>query len=82
MAPAGGHSGPQPGDFPIGSIESRAAARALAESRDESEPRLEWINDSIPRPERGPAQSPIPWVRTADGRLFRWVNVLGDHRVR
>jgi hypothetical protein len=28
---AGMNSGPQPGDFPIGSVESRAAARALAD---------------------------------------------------
>ena len=29
------NSGPKPGDFPIGSVESRAAARALAEHKTE-----------------------------------------------
>jgi hypothetical protein len=27
--------GPKPGDFPLGSLESRAAARAVAEDKDE-----------------------------------------------
>jgi hypothetical protein len=29
------NSGPRPGDFPVGSVESRAAARAIAENKDE-----------------------------------------------
>ena len=29
------NSGPRPGDFPVGSVESRAAARAMAEDKDE-----------------------------------------------
>jgi hypothetical protein len=29
------NSGPKPGDFPLGSLESRAAARAVAEDKDE-----------------------------------------------
>jgi hypothetical protein len=35
-------NGPKPGDFPLGSVESRAAARSLVQQKAEIAPRV-WI---------------------------------------
>src|SRR6266567_2173442 len=61
---------PKPGDFPIGSVESRAAMR-LQLSNQTAEPRVEFIN-YIPRPWRGEGPEPENWNKvprlTVDGR--------------
>ena len=45
------NSGPKPGDFPLGSLESRAAARAVAEDKDEGLDELATIlNKARSRP--------------------------------
>jgi len=50
------NSGPKPGDFPIGSVESRAAARALAEHKTEAK---EVLRVEVKRMwERGPGKLP------------------------
>jgi hypothetical protein len=50
---------PKPGDYPIGSVESRAAMR-LQLSNQTAEPRLEIIS-YIPRPWRGDGPEPSDW---------------------
>ena len=50
---------PKPGDFPIGSVESRAAMR-LQLSNQTAEPRVEFIS-YIPRPWRGEGPEPENW---------------------
>ena len=51
----------RPGDFPIGSPESRAAARMLAANRQDTRKRIEIItNVRIPWHAEGPA--PDPWL--------------------
>ncbi len=50
---------PKPGDFPVGSVESRAAMR-LQLSNQEAEVRVEFIN-YIPRPWRGEGPEPENW---------------------
>ncbi len=50
---------PKPGDFPIGSVESRAAMR-LQLSNETAEPRVEFIS-YIPRPWRGEGPEPENW---------------------
>jgi hypothetical protein len=39
------NSGPRPGDFPLGSAESRAAARALLWNQQASKPRIEIVTN-------------------------------------
>jgi hypothetical protein len=69
--------GPSPEDFPLGSPESRAAARLLAQRRDsESEPDVRFIWD-IPVGMAGSLNpyEPIPSRRStmSDGRTFEMV---------
>jgi len=70
--------GPGPGDFPVGSPESRAAARLLLSDRESARDRLEIIS-SIPRPERNGHRNDkpraTPWTETPDGRLVRFLYV-------
>jgi hypothetical protein len=46
------HSAFRPGDFPLGSRESRVAARALADQLNASEDRIHVIVECIGSPER------------------------------
>jgi hypothetical protein len=39
------NSGPRPGDFPLGSAKSRAAARALLRNQQASKPRIEIVTN-------------------------------------
>ena len=39
------NSGPRPGDFPLGSAKSRAAARALLRNQKSSKPRIEIVTN-------------------------------------
>jgi hypothetical protein len=64
-----------PGDFPVGSAASRAAARLLLLHREKSVRRLTLIID-VPRPRQDPARPHSSgWHRRADGSLFRCVTV-------
>jgi len=66
-----------PGDFPIGSLESRAAARALLEGN--TRQRLEFIHYVPIRPIQDMTKPhATPWVVTQDGELFRLVYVPAD----
>jgi hypothetical protein len=64
----------KPGDFPLGSAESRAAARMLAQQRETQGKRLEIILSSWMRPARGNDKPhATPWIPHAfeDGTLVR-----------
>lgn len=50
----------KPGDFPLGSPESRAAARMLAASRWDTRKRIEIITN-VHMPWRGEGPDPDPW---------------------
>jgi hypothetical protein len=67
-------TGPRPGDFPVGSPESRAAARLMLSDRERERDRLELIHH-VPRPERDGHSNEephaTPWTETLDGRLMR-----------
>jgi len=77
---------PRPGDFPVGSLESRAAARAMLQHAESERERITIISH-IPRPEwEWDGEGPAPadwnkkihvgeWSECPDGRLFRMVNV-------
>ena len=39
------NAGPRPGDFPLGSAKSRAAARALLRNQQASKPRIEIVTN-------------------------------------
>ena len=62
----------RPGDFPLGSTESRAAARLLARKRTDQRERLEIIIMG----EDGPPRA-SPWTedRNGTGRLMRTLSV-------
>jgi hypothetical protein len=66
---------PRPDEFPIGSSESRAAARALLEWREKGVRRIQIILDMSHRPPR-PMENPLgavgPW-ELRDGTLWRTV---------
>jgi len=65
----------KPGDFSLGSSQSRAAARALLARRFAARKRVEIIC-SIPRP--GAAEGEIrigDWIEGEDGILFRTCNI-------
>ena len=66
----------KPGDFPIGSPESRAAARAMIESRDKDVPRLQIINDSV---QISGQDNSLPhvgdWYPMTDGAFVRFVYI-------
>jgi hypothetical protein len=73
------NSGLRPGDFPVGSVESRAAARALAEHRQSHEGGMTTIH-SIPSPNVDNSLVHITeWHPGANGSLrYRWVYVPSD----
>ena len=65
---------PKPGDFPIGSPESRAAARMLMRSRVDNRKRLQFItNTMLAHHDGNPEPHVTPWIETLDGGLFRFV---------
>ena len=67
---------PHPTEFPIGSAESRAAARALLESQEEGVQRLTIVLDMANRPPReGEANGGGvgSWQRGLDGNLWRTI---------
>jgi hypothetical protein len=58
---------PKPWEFPTGSAESRAAARAIVDSRDRDTFRLRIVNH-IPRPRQDNSRPHIgEWQSMADG---------------
>jgi hypothetical protein len=70
----------KPGDFPIGSPESRAAARMQLAHRHDNRKRVQFVaNVWFPHPhEGGPKQDPArfhfgTWQECEDGSLFRMV---------
>jgi hypothetical protein len=65
---------PKPGDFPLGSAESRAAARMAAEIRQDTRERLEFVSH-IPRPWRGEGPEPPDWNKVP--RTGPWQDVGG-----
>ena len=68
------HSGTlRPGIYPIGSTESRAAARMLARQKDEQAERLEVIlSGKVCRVPGDPTQpSATPWMECSNGKLMR-----------
>jgi hypothetical protein len=74
-------SAPRPGDFPVGSPESRAAARLMLRQRSTESQRIEIIT-SIQRPAREWSDwtdktkpYATPWSETTDGRLMRMLYV-------
>lgn len=66
---------PRPEEFPVGSAESRAAARALLERREKGVRRIQIILDMSHRPPR-PNENPLgavgPWD-SWNGALYRTV---------
>lgn len=64
----------RPEDFPIGSPESRAAARMLAQHIYDSRERVEVVFVGIcrHRTEDGKPYA-SPWIETSDGKLFRTI---------
>jgi hypothetical protein len=71
---------PRPGNFPIGSPESRAAARMLMGSRRDNRKRIQFVtNVSFPDHDGPPGDRSklyvTPWTETQDGCLFRFVYV-------
>ena len=77
---------PRPEDFPLGSPQSRAAARLLAANRHDTRKRIEIVSH-VPRPWAGEGLPPLtwnrvpsadPWKETRDGRLSRTVYIPTD----
>ena len=67
--------GPKPGEFPIGTIQSRAAARMLLDRARQGRERL-VVRHSIPDPRHDNTKPhATPWGTLTDGRLMRWVYV-------
>jgi hypothetical protein len=71
---------PKPGNFPICSLESRAAARMLMKSRQDNCKRIQFVTnvlfpyrDGPPRDSSKPYAT--PWTETRDGGLMRFVYV-------
>jgi hypothetical protein len=62
------------GDLPLGSAQSRAAARALLERRLAGRNRLDIVS-SIPRPGGNGAIHIGAWSEAADGTLMRFCNI-------
>ncbi len=64
-----------PGDSPLGSIQSRAAARAVLNRAEDESERLEIICH-IPRPDQDNTRPhATPWQPMGEGSLVRWVYV-------
>ena len=65
----------RPEDFSIGSPESRAAARAMLETREINVTRLQIVS-SIPRPRQDNSRPHVgPWQPMIDGGFMRMVYV-------
>jgi len=72
---------PRPEEFPVGSAASRAAARALLESRERGVRRITIILDPAMRPpqEADPNQAGVgPWSIGKDGNLWRTAFIPRD----
>lgn len=74
----------KPGDFPIGSLESRAVARMQLAHRDDNRKHIQFIaNVCIPDPEMGGRKSDPTrfhfgdWEECGDGSFFRVVHRPG-----
>ena len=67
---------PRPDEFPLGSMESRAAARAMLEAQESGVRRLQIVIDA-PRPRReGQPDTRVgPWCKADDGTMTRSVIV-------
>lgn len=63
----------RPGIYPIGSPQSRAAARMLAQQKDEQRDRLEVIlSGKVCRASADPAlPSATPWMACSNGKFMR-----------
>jgi len=75
---------PTPGDFPIGTPESRATARMRLEKMRSTRKRIEFITN-VRFPQHEPSQvtdnsmpSAYPWQETTDGGLMRFVYCPGE----
>jgi hypothetical protein len=69
----GGH--PRPEEFPLGSPESRAAARAMLETRESRVRRLQIVTE-IPRPRQDNSHAHVGhWQPMVDGGFMRLVYV-------
>jgi hypothetical protein len=66
----------KPGDFPIGSPESRAAARAMLEARMKGMRRLQIVTNVrvFSYPDNSKPHV-TPWTETLDGCLMRFIYV-------
>jgi hypothetical protein len=64
---------PKPDEFPLGSPESRTAARAMLEAQERDVRRVQIILD-VPRPQHESEPETIvgPWYKTADGTHARY----------
>ena len=68
-------SGPKLGDFPVGSRESRAAARMWLRQLNANRSRFQLFH-SVPRPNRSTTEPhATEWCALDDGRLMRLVYV-------
>jgi hypothetical protein len=77
MKPSNNEPGrtPRPEDFPIGSVESRAAARLCAEMREDTRKRVEIVSH-IPRRWCGPGPEPPDWNKPGAGEWMDYGDVL------
>ena len=64
----------RPGEYPLGSAQSRAAARALLERRFAGRRRIDVVS-SVPRPGGDGGIRVGTWVECDDGSLFRLSNL-------
>jgi len=73
---------PRPEEFPLGSPESRAAARAMLEVQERDVRRVQIIL-SVARPRREGEPDTIvgPWYKTDDGTLMRVIRKPGSRSV-
>ena len=68
-------SAPRPGDFPLHSFESRAAARMRLERARDTRKRLEIVH-SVPRPRQDNSKAhATPRGKLTDGTLVQWFYV-------
>ena len=64
----------KPGDYPVGSPKSRAAARTLLEAQRAGRRRVDIVS-SIPRPDAEDAIRIGTWIELPDRSLFRLSNI-------
>jgi hypothetical protein len=64
----------RPSEYPLGSIQSRAAARGLLEHRFASRRRIDIVS-SIPRPGGNGGIHIGTWTECEDGSLFRFSSI-------